>query len=550
MLYTRAGWEDGTDFNLSSIEGDWIINRVAGQPATGDTSIILATLFTHNADGVLKITAFTAPLRASEALVMTLDLYRTTDASTLDALGATWSATTSHLLSQNCTMEPGWWGCTFRVEGLALPVGSHVYPFRVRYTPLPDTAPHVHYSRDGRVPAPVPDPRVLTMGCFGPTPTDLFALAPAVLSDPSGPPDIVVLQGDQTYRHTEILAGFLHLVRAIADLTANRPTIVQMDDHDYGLGNLYGAGTADSTSNVQDSGDGFTYPCEMALLERLFMSHNPDVARPDYALTNQMRSWFTSYDYGEDISFAIVEARKFKSKYDGDALVYGATQEAWLQEWCNGASSNGRTRIVLSQTTQVGLATRRSILNLNYCDLVGCDFTGRQQTVSPSPHCGSPARTEDAQLCNQYYEQGAFGYNVLCKHDGTNCYADRPLMVDTFANADLQTHDGTGFRSYMNILEECNVDAILSGDQHLSIAVQYPEFGNITECVSPAAVNSVFYRVNDNPVGGVYRETNGETDYKPSGFGTPTSTLWKSKHPTGIQRWLTYRSSNSAQMAS
>jgi len=47
-------------------------------------------------------------------------------------------------------------------------------------------------------------------------------------------PDLLVLQGDQTYFHKNLVYGQLETFYTLRDLTRNIPTIVQLDDHDYG----------------------------------------------------------------------------------------------------------------------------------------------------------------------------------------------------------------------------------------------------------------------------------------------------------------------------
>eukprot|EP00559_Dactyliosolen_fragilissimus_P001643 CAMPEP_0184856976 /NCGR_PEP_ID=MMETSP0580-20130426/2146_1 /TAXON_ID=1118495 /ORGANISM="Dactyliosolen fragilissimus" /LENGTH=287 /DNA_ID=CAMNT_0027352309 /DNA_START=686 /DNA_END=1546 /DNA_ORIENTATION=+ len=129
------------------------------------------------------------------------------------------------------------------------------------------------------------------------------------------------------------------------------PTIVQMDDHDYGQGNLFGAGEGD-----ERSGGGFEkLPCFVGILEDFMMGHNPDPAR-NKMLHNGVKPKFTEYEYGR-ISFAITESRKFKhnsSNNDKNSLL-GNDQEIWLKEWC--ANRKNKLNVVLSVTPFAGLAT-------------------------------------------------------------------------------------------------------------------------------------------------------------------------------------------------
>eukprot|EP00559_Dactyliosolen_fragilissimus_P001594 CAMPEP_0184855792 /NCGR_PEP_ID=MMETSP0580-20130426/937_1 /TAXON_ID=1118495 /ORGANISM="Dactyliosolen fragilissimus" /LENGTH=72 /DNA_ID=CAMNT_0027350405 /DNA_START=81 /DNA_END=295 /DNA_ORIENTATION=+ len=68
-------------------------------------------------------------------------------------------------------------------------------------------------------------------------------------------PDLILLSGDQTYQHTALIHGFLQTMFAIGELTRSLPTIVQMDDHDYGQGNIFGAANGNELS-----GRGFEKP--------------------------------------------------------------------------------------------------------------------------------------------------------------------------------------------------------------------------------------------------------------------------------------------------
>jgi hypothetical protein len=59
----------------------------------------------------------------------------------------------------------------------------------------------------------------------------------------------------------------------------------------------------------------------------------------------------------------------------------------------------------------------------------------------------------------------------------------------------------------MAILSGCT-NLIVSGDQHLGIGATYDALG-ITECASPATINSQVWRANYNAVGGQHIDTSG-----------------------------------------
>ena len=67
----------------------------------------------------------------------------------------------------------------------------------------------------------------------------------------------------------------------------------------------------------------------------------------------------------------------------------------------------------------------------------------------------------------------------------------------------------------MGIIEGCS-SLILSGDQHLGIAVAYEnKYGNVMECASPAVINDVWWRANLNEPGVMTKD----------GFGHPYRVL-------------------------
>jgi hypothetical protein len=258
------------------------------------------------------------------------------------------------------------------------------------------------------------------MGCFGPDSSwEKPELLAAVLDQQ---PDLLILQGDQVYAVDNLAYGFLELVYSINNLTRRVPTLVQMDDHDYGLPNLWGAGTTD-----EDSGSGFgTKPaCIINGLQDMALSHLPDPAIGG-TLENGIDIKYTSYVYG-DVDFAILEARKFKNFRVGSLL--GSEQEEWLREWCN--QNEDLVKVVLAQTPFASLATNET----NF------DMGGRLASANGLPDSnGSPPE---------------------------------------------------GRRRFMEIAQNCT-SLVLSGDQHLGIAVTYEDYG-VSECASPAVVNDVLY---------------------------------------------------------
>jgi len=122
----------------------------------------------------------------------------------------------------------------------------------------------------------------------------------------------------------------------------------------------------------------------------------------------------------------------------------GAAQEAWLDGWCS--DSTERVKIVLTQTPFASLGT----------------FV---------------TSTQGGMI------------NVNSVLDDPNGW---PVPGRTRA---------------MEIMQGCT-NLILSGDQHMAIAVSYDEY-QITECASPAVSNSIWWRLNQKEVGASHLDANG-----------------------------------------
>lgn len=230
-----------------------------------------------------------------------------------------------------------------------------------------------------------------------------------------------------------------------------------MDDHDYGQGDIWGAGKCLTLSVLmqsmfdgmyranlprrylfvsvanqdETSGAGFEKPaCIVNAAQRLALSHLPDPAT-DETLDNGITIHYTNYIYGET-DLAILESRKFKNQGGGDSL-FGSDQEAWVKDWC---TDQERLKVVLLQTPVARLATNitRKGSIVPRSDLDDDDIDGRAAKTIP------------------------------------------------------------GRDRFMEITKDCT-QLFVSGDQHLGIAVTYDDYG-ISECASPAASNDVYWRLN------------------------------------------------------
>lgn len=316
--------------------------------------------------------------------------------------------------------------CSFRLDNIPQ---DEAYTYEVRYSPNKKTL----YTYDGEIPLQQGKPLISALSCFGKDNTmNKDDLVNAVLKHN---PDLIVLQGDQTYFHNELGYGFLETIHSLNRLTRSIPTIVQMDDHDYAQGNIWGAGS-DPNDN---SGEGFDMidSCLVEAAEKQALSHNPDPASTQ-SLSNGIKYQFTSYVY-DKVDFAIIEARKFKNRKSYESLL-GKDQEAWLQSWCD--SNANRTKVVLSQTPFIAVPTHET------------------------------------------FKLGG--------------------MVETTETIDTNSFPPEGRKRALGILKGCS-QLMISGDQHVSFAVTYPDY-NISECTSPAALNSVYWRTSDKPINNTYTD--------------------------------------------
>jgi hypothetical protein len=434
--YTTLNWWNSEPTQKYKEPTSFFKSRLQYGPLKDSTTVIAGVLFTLS-NHTLKMTVLFPPLFPEESRVAKLLL--------------TNRATGELVATRECDIIPNIWKCGFRVDsGDLLADKEQDYAYEIQYQPKKYTAantagdePTIIYTYDGMIPVPREDPRIVGLGCFGfdaKTEKDSLVAAVNALN-----PDLVVLQGDQTYFHSDLGFGFLHLVYAISEMTRSVPTIVQMDDHDYGEPNLWGA----HGSTEEESGAGFFKPvCLINQLQDLCMGHNPDPATKE-TLQNGIAIYYTNYIYGR-VDFAVIEARKFKNKYSGDSML-GDAQEEWLQGWCD--SDRDRLKVVLTQTPFAALSTHET-RSKNYGGGM-VEITGTASDAN-----GSPAE---------------------------------------------------GRRRAMEILSGCS-NLVLSGDQHLAVGVTYEDYG-ITECASPAAVNSVWWRRNNNQVGSKHIDVEGN-EYK------------------------------------
>eukprot|EP00559_Dactyliosolen_fragilissimus_P006889 CAMPEP_0184870946 /NCGR_PEP_ID=MMETSP0580-20130426/39326_1 /TAXON_ID=1118495 /ORGANISM="Dactyliosolen fragilissimus" /LENGTH=731 /DNA_ID=CAMNT_0027373343 /DNA_START=60 /DNA_END=2252 /DNA_ORIENTATION=+ len=444
-LTSGKWWEYASQLNKSRHE--WFAGRGKDEPISGLDTMISAVLFTLSSNG-LKLTAFFPPLYPGE---------------TRDAKLVVTGTVSGKEHKTSCDIKEDFWYCPFRIEGINT---DESYTYSVKYTPNKNSDPEttkIRYSYNGNIPKPVDLPRIASVGCFGIDNTmDKTELVNAVEATN---PDLLILSGDQTYSHRELVYGFQETLHSIQHLTRNIPTIVMMDDHDYGQGNLMGADTGD-----EESGSGFEKAtCLINSIEDLMVSHNPDPAR-DTVMWNGMSSKYTSYIYG-DIDFAITEARKFKQTLDTkkDNSLLGNEQEEWLKSWCE--TDIDKIKVVLAATPFASLPTHST----------------------------------------------SFSSSNSIKAVSTN-------------NIDPNGFPVKGRTRVMEILNGCS-SLILSGDQHLGIAVTYDDY-NVSDCASPAAINSVFWRLNYNNLNETHTDAFGNKYTLHNAWNIEESVLSNHKEPS------------------
>lgn len=407
-----SSWQTSTltKYGFTDERRRWYLNRGPFEPIVGDSNLIAGVLFTIS-EGKLKLSVYFPPLHPRE---------RRNAILLVEGNGV-------KRRKKKCHISALTWHCTFIVENIN---DAKTWKYRVVYRPKKKGKKYVY---SGQIPKQVGYPRIAALGCFGFDNTkNKSKLVEAVLDTK---PDLLVLSGDQTYLHDHLVLGFLELVYTINELTRSRPTIVQMDDHDYAEGNIWGAGL--NTVENDDSGKGFLVlpVCFINAVQRMMMGHDPEPAT-DATLDNGITIHYTNYVYG-NVDFAVLEARKFKNK----KTILGSGQEQWLKGWCSDRDLKKRLKVVLAQTP--------------------------------------------------FYQLGTEVTNYKPDEMGTTIGAKE--------NVDTNGGPREGWERAMDILSGCT-PLIISGDQHLSIAVEY-EGKDIVDCASPAAINDIWWRMNQNEVG-------------------------------------------------
>jgi phosphodiesterase/alkaline phosphatase D-like protein len=118
-------------------------------------------------------------------------------------------------------------------------------------------------------------------------------------------PDVLFFSGDQVYDHGKHFPSWLQFGRQFGEIIKDRPTISIPDDHDVGLGNVWGASGKPGHGGYRD-------PEFVKEVERAQTSNLPDPFDPR-PIQRGIGVYFTDLTWGR-IGLAVIEDRKFKSQ--------------------------------------------------------------------------------------------------------------------------------------------------------------------------------------------------------------------------------------------
>ncbi len=118
-------------------------------------------------------------------------------------------------------------------------------------------------------------------------------------------PDVLFFSGDQVYDHGKHFPSWLQFGRQFGEIIKDRPTISIPDDHDVGLGNVWGAGGKVGPGGYRD-------PEFVKEVERAQTSNLPDPFDPT-PIQRGIGVYYTDLTWGR-IGLAVIEDRKFKSQ--------------------------------------------------------------------------------------------------------------------------------------------------------------------------------------------------------------------------------------------
>ena len=123
--------------------------------------------------------------------------------------------------------------------------------------------------------------------------------------------DLLFFSGDQSYDHRNHYRAWMLFGRQFGELTRQCPTVCLPDDHDVGMGNIWGSNGKKSKTGAGDDG-GFYMP--VPYVNEVYFAqtaHMPDPYDPTPILRD-ISVCYGSFKVG-GVDFAIIEDRKFKT---------------------------------------------------------------------------------------------------------------------------------------------------------------------------------------------------------------------------------------------
>jgi hypothetical protein len=170
-LYERLAW-----FRNREMYGPIVDSR--------EDTLIAGVLYTHSME-TLKMTVLFPPLFPEESREATVFLV---------------GMQTATVWERKCKIKDGTWHCLVRFDDIP---HSESYMYEVKYTVDPtQIESQTSYFYSGSVPIQKDYPRMAGVGCFGVDSTkNKDDLREAIIAQD---PDIVILQGDQTYFHSNV----------------------------------------------------------------------------------------------------------------------------------------------------------------------------------------------------------------------------------------------------------------------------------------------------------------------------------------------------------
>jgi hypothetical protein len=188
VLTTGRWWRN--NWHLDDDRHSWFRYREPYQPIldSPEKTMIAGVLYTHSKE-TLKMTVVFPPLHTEESRDAVV--YLTSSSLDQGSAGTIWQ--------QPCHIGEGTWHCKVRFDNIP---HSQSYTYEVLYTADADQNSNAFYSYSGNVPMQKDHPRVAALGCLGPDNTkDKSELVSRILEED---PDILLMQGDQTYFHEDV----------------------------------------------------------------------------------------------------------------------------------------------------------------------------------------------------------------------------------------------------------------------------------------------------------------------------------------------------------